>query len=96
MKPVVAPCCSSLPDVVRRNPERLWRQNEREFIRDANQAAVLPPSADVSGMTKTKYTHGEPEKMNQQYGYVPALHGQHAERCSAVQKIRKSEHGACH
>ncbi|MDV0678119.1 hypothetical protein VC636_24635 [Citrobacter freundii] len=47
-------------------------KNEREFIRGCKSGGgTTAVCGCIRDDLKTKYTHGELEKMNQQYGYVP-------------------------
>ena len=63
-------------------------KNEREFIRGCKSGGGTTAVCGwIRDDLKTKYTHGELEKMNQQYGYVPPRFMDNM--LSAAQQCRK-------
>ncbi|QJW56503.1 hypothetical protein HL670_03399 [Serratia plymuthica] len=63
-------------------------KNEREFIRDCKSGGgTTAVCGCIWDDLKTKYTHGELEKMNEQYGYVPPRFMDNM--LSAAQQCRK-------
>ena len=63
-------------------------KDEREFIQGCKSGgATTALCGCIWDDLKTKYTHGELEKMNQQYGYVPP--GFMDNTLSAAQQCRK-------
>ncbi|EMB7752251.1 TPA: hypothetical protein R4193_000846 [Serratia marcescens] len=63
-------------------------KNEREFMRGCKSGgATTAICGCIWDDLKTKYTHGELEKMNQQYGYVPPRFMDNM--LSAAQQCRK-------
>ncbi|MBH3037980.1 hypothetical protein I5M86_15575 [Serratia marcescens] len=63
-------------------------KNEREFIRGCKSGGGTTAICGcIWDELKTKYTHGELEKMHQQYGYVPPRFMDNM--LSAAQQCRK-------
>ncbi|WP_249681870.1 hypothetical protein [Pectobacterium polaris] len=63
-------------------------KNEREFIRGCKSGGGTTAICGcILDDLKTKYTHGELEKMNQQYGYAPPRFMENM--LSAAQQCRK-------
>ncbi|WP_371973026.1 hypothetical protein ACB496_15585 [Lelliottia nimipressuralis] len=63
-------------------------KNEREFIQGCKSGGgTTAVCGCIWDNLKTKYTHGELEKMNQQYGYVPLRFMDNL--LSAAQQCRK-------
>lgn len=88
MKPVAAPLLLFILLLSAVTLNGCGDKNEREFIQGCKSGGgTIAVCGCIWDDLKTKYTHGELEKMNQSYGYVPPRFMDNM--LSAAQQCRK-------